>query len=77
MMGMRKYAQHMPAKTSPASAPKDQSAILSSPSGVFAFLTAKYRQTPATTRAMTERTPNTLKRILSGRGTSLSVHCAA
>ena len=74
MMGMRKYAQHMPAKTSPASAPKDQSAILSSPSGLFAFLTAKYKQTAAMTRAMTERTPNTLKRMLSGRGTSQCVH---
>lgn len=72
-IGIRKYAQHIPAKTNPARATKDQSAILISPSFILAFLTAKYIASPATARARVESTPKTMSRILSGIGSSVRI----
>ena len=62
-----KYAKHMPENTSPASAPNDQIAILSSPSGRFAFFTAKTRQTIAKMIPIPQSVPNTARRMLSDR----------
>ena len=64
---MMKYAKHMPEKTRPASAPNDQNAILSSPSGLFAFLKAKTRHTVATISPIPVRMPKTMRSKLSGR----------
>ena len=66
-----KYAKHMPEKTSPASAPNDQIAILSSPSGRFAFFTAKMRQTIAKMTPIPQSVPNTESKKLSDRVESL------
>ena len=60
----------MPENTSPPRAPKDQSAILSSPSGFLAFLNAKTRHNPATARPMAVSVPKTIRSRLSGRGMS-------
>ena len=64
---MMKYAKHMPEKQSPASAPNDQSAILSSPSGFLALFTAKTRQIAATMSPAPVRVPKMMRRMLSGR----------
>lgn len=66
-MGTMKYAKHMPEKTSPASAPNDQIAIFSSPSGLFAFFTAKTRQTIAKMMPIPQSVPKTVSMILSDR----------
>ncbi len=63
----------MPAKTSPASAPNDQKAILSSPSGFFAFFSAKIRQRVANSAPMTVKVPKMMSKILSGRRVSFQL----
>ena len=68
-----KYAKHMPENTSPARAPNDQKAILSSPSGFLAFFNAKMRQAAATTTPMAVRVPKTVRIMLSDRICSLSL----
>jgi hypothetical protein len=65
-----KYAKHMPEKTSPASAPNDQSAILSSPSGLLALFTARTRQTIAKMIPMPQSVPKTVRSKLSDSGGS-------
>jgi hypothetical protein len=66
-----KYAKDMPEKTRPASAPKDQNAILSSPSGFFAFFTAKTRHKAATMSPIAVSVPKSMRSRLSGRAGSL------
>ena len=62
-----KYAKHIPENTSPASAPNDQIAILISPSGRFAFFTAKTRHTNAKMIPIPQSVPKTVRRMLSDR----------
>ena len=69
-MGTTKYAKDIPANTNPARAPKDQNAILSSPSGFLAFFTAKARHIAAMTTPAAERVPKTVRSMLSVRGRS-------
>ncbi len=68
-----KYAKHMPEKTNPANAPNDQIAILSSPSGLFAFLNAKTRQTIAKMIPIPQSVPKTVSKILSDRNESFQI----
>jgi hypothetical protein len=67
---MMKYAKDIPALTSPARAPNDQNAILSSPSGFLAFFIAKTRQITANKTPSAVTLPKTISRILSDRRTS-------
>jgi hypothetical protein len=66
-IGTRKYAKDIPAPTSPAKAPNDQKAILSSPSGFRAFFIANTRQITAKMTPSAVTLPKTISKILSGR----------
>jgi hypothetical protein len=65
-MGMRKYAQLIPAKVRPARAITAQNAIINSPSFFFAFFTAKEIARHPISKANVERIPKMIRSKLSG-----------
>lgn len=74
-MGTMKYAKHMPENTSPARAPNDHIAILTSPSGLFAFFTAKTRQMTAKMTPIPQSALKTASKMLSDRDDSFHKEC--